>query len=100
MSYILCKFSVVLFQDKTVTLSQQDFFYVMFLILIVVSAQFSTLLVNSCYMHNFILILRKKEIKPVCNKMCALSIFAEFYLEKNLNYTLLKEIKCEGNTRR
>lgn len=32
--------------------------------------------------------------------MCALSIFAEFYLEKNLNYTLLKEIKCEGNTRR
>lgn len=100
MSYILCKFSVALFQDKTVTLSQQDFFYVMFLILIVVSAQFSTLLVNSCYMYNFILILRKKEIKPVCNKMCALSIFAEFYLEKNLNYTLLKEIKCEGNTRR
>lgn len=65
--YTVCKFSVALFQDKTVTLSQHDLFYVMFLILIVVSAQFSTLLVNSCYMHNFILILRKKE---KTNKTC------------------------------
>lgn len=59
--YILCKFSVALFQD-CYFIPAGLLFYIMFLILIVVSAQFSTLPVNSCYMHNFILTDRKSVV--------------------------------------